>query len=400
MNAKRPPTSATVRHPLVVATALSLLHGVNDSYTAFLPPLLPRIMEKLELSITLAATLMMTLSLAASLAQPVLGHLADRYGRRLLVVLGPVLSGVFLSLIGLAPSFGALLALLVIGGLGSAAFHPPGASIAVRAQEGKGSGMRHAVFSFGGAVGYAIGPLAAVGLVAWVGLEGMAVAMIPALVLAAALYPVLPAGTDRSAGTPPPSMRRFVRLLAGPVGLVFGISAASAFVQRLFLTMEPIVIAAAGGSETTGAVVLSAYLAGQVVGTLAGGYLADRVDRRRLLATLAALSLPAHAAAFLVVGGGAATLACAAAAGMVNQAILPPVIVIALEVAPENAALGSGVVMGLAWAAGSIGVLGAGILGDAIGAQSAAVALTPAIALASWLALRPSLRRHSRPVTG
>lgn len=400
MNAKRPPTSAAARHPLVVATALSLLHGVNDSYTAFLPPLLPRIMEKLDLSITLAATLMMTLSLAASLAQPVLGHLADRHGRRLLVVLGPVLSGVFLSLIGLAPSFGALLALLVIGGLGSAAFHPPGASIAVRAQEGKGSGMRHAVFSFGGAVGYAIGPLAAVGLVAWVGLEGMAVAMIPALVLAVALYPVLPAGTDRSTGTPPPSMRRFVRLLAGPVGLVFGISAASAFVQRLFLTMEPIVIAAAGGSETTGAVVLSAYLAGQVVGTLAGGYLADRVDRRRLLATLAALSLPAHAAAFLVVGGGAATLACAAAAGMVNQAILPPVIVIALEVAPENAALGSGVVMGLAWATGSIGVLGAGILGDAIGAQSAAVALTPAIALASWLALRPSLRRHSRPVTG
>ncbi|MBW3661418.1 MAG: MFS transporter, partial [Gemmatimonadetes bacterium] len=78
--------------------SISLLHGLNDAYTAFLPPLLPRIMDRLGLSITLAATLMMTLSLAASLAQPLLGHLADRRGRRALVILGPVASAVFLSL--------------------------------------------------------------------------------------------------------------------------------------------------------------------------------------------------------------------------------------------------------------------------------------------------------------
>ena len=381
-----------------MAIAVSLLHGLNDSYTAFLPPLLPRIMDRLGLSITLAATLMMTLSLAASLAQPLLGHLADRRGRRALVVLGPIASAVFLSLIGLAPSFAMLLALLALGGLGSAAFHPPGASIAVRAREGRGSGMRHAVFSFGGALGYAVGPLAAVGLVAAVGLEGLWMAMIPTVLAALILAPVLPrtARDERDAG-PPPSIRKVTGLLAGPLGLVFGISAASAFVQRLFLTMDPIVVAAAGGSETSGAVILTAYLIGQAAGTLLGGFLADRVDRRRLLAALAIASAPAHVAAFLLPGGGVASLSVAALAGMINQAILPAVVVIALELAPRSSAMAGGIVMGLAWATGSVGVLGAGALGDLLGAQAAAVAVSPVVLVGAWLAMRPALARHGRP---
>lgn len=382
-----------------MAVSISLLHGLNDSYTAFLPPLLPRVMDRLGLSITLAATLMMTLSLAASLAQPLLGHLADRGARRALVVIGPIASAVFLSMIGLAPTFAALLALLALGGLGSAAFHPPGASIAVRAQEGKGSGMRHAVFSFGGAMGYAVGPLAAVGLVATVGFEGMWVAMIPTVVLALALAPVLPRTTHTAEAASPPSIRDVTRLLAGPLGLVFGISAASAFVQRLFLTMEPIVVADAGGSETLGAVILSAYLIGQAGGTLAGGFLADRVDRRRLLAALAAISAPAHMAAFLLPDGGALSLGVAAFAGLVNQAILPAVVVIALELAPRSAALAGGIVMGLAWATGSVGVLGAGAVGDALGPQAAAVLLSPLVLVGAWLALRPAMDRHRRPPT-
>lgn len=386
-----------VRHPLAVAAAVAALHGLNDAYTAFLPPLLPRMMDKMGLSITLAATLMLTLSLASSLTQPLLGHLADRRGRRLMVVGGPILSAVFLSLMGLAPTFAVLIALLAIGGLGSAAFHPTGASMAVRAHAGRGSGVRHAVFSFGGAAGYAIGPLLVVALVARRGLEGIWVAMLPTLILAVALYFVLPDGTGRSAGSPAPPSRGVLRLLRGPLGLVFAISVASAFVQRLFLTLEPIIVATAGGSERTGAVVLTAYLVGQAVGTLAGGVLADRMDRRRLLAALCALSVPLHVLAYLLPPGSAASLVAAAAAGFVNQAILPPVVVIALELTPGSAALSSGLVMGLAWAAGSVGVLGAGVVADLAGPLPAAVALTPLGLVGAWLALRPALDAHRRP---
>jgi hypothetical protein len=115
---------------------VSVSHAVVDAYAGFLPPLLPRIMDELGLSIALVATLAMTFSLASSLLQPVLGWLSDRHGRRAFVVGGPLLSGVFLSMIGLAPSFAVLLALLCVAGLGSAAFHPPGASLATAAGAG------------------------------------------------------------------------------------------------------------------------------------------------------------------------------------------------------------------------------------------------------------------------
>lgn len=371
-----------------VALAIALLHGLNDACTAFLNPLLPRIMAKLGLSIALAATLAMTLSLAASLLQPFMGWLADRHGRRVFVVLGPVMSGVFLSLIGVAPTFGVLIVLLALGGLGSAAFHPPGASFATRAEERRGSGARFSVFSFGGAAGYAVGPLAAVALVSAFGLPGLALAMVPILVLAVPLWRVLPEGRAHAHAEPPPGPRAVLRLLAGPLGLLFGISAIATFVQRTFLTLQPISVAAAGGSEALGALTLSIYLAGQAAGTLMGGALADRFDRRRLLATMSALAVPAHILAIGLPAGSAGALIAAAVSGMLYMGMLPSIVVMAQELMPGGTAIGSGVVMGLAWALGAVGMLGAGALADAVGARSAALLVVPAFFLATVLALR------------
>ena len=101
-----------------VALAVGVAHTLNDAYASFLHPLLPRIMEDLGLSITMAASLVIGLGLGTSLLQPLVGYWADRYGRKPLVIAGPILSGVFLSMIGFAPTFGVLTVLLVVGGVG------------------------------------------------------------------------------------------------------------------------------------------------------------------------------------------------------------------------------------------------------------------------------------------
>ena len=88
-----------------VAIVMAATHGTVDAYMGFLHPLLPRIMDKLGLSITLAATLVVALSIASSVLQPATGYLADRYGRRIFIAAGPILAGVFASLIGRAPTF-------------------------------------------------------------------------------------------------------------------------------------------------------------------------------------------------------------------------------------------------------------------------------------------------------
>lgn len=388
--------AGTLRHPVLLATAVAIAHGINDAYVAFLHPLLPRIMDNLGLSVTLAATLAMVLSLAASLVQPLMGHLADRYGRRLFVVLGPVLCAVFLSLIGVAPSFALLVLFLTLGGLGSAMFHPPGASMAVRVSEGKGTGLRYSLFSFGGSAGYALGPLIAVGLVAVLGLRGLAFAMVPMLLLAPLLWWLLPAGRSERPATPPPSLRALLALLRGPLGLLFAISAIGAFVQRVFLTMEPIVVAQAGGSEAAGATALSIYLGGSALGSLVAGPLADRIDRRGLLAALAAVGTPSHMLALWLAPASAGSLAAAFVAGFCIMAMLPPVVVMAQELVPEGAAVSSGIVMGLAWAAGSVGVLGTGMLGDVYSARAAALLSVPVLLAAAVLSIGPGLRPVAR----
>jgi FSR family fosmidomycin resistance protein-like MFS transporter len=372
----------------VVAAAVAVAHGLNDIYSAFLHPLLPRIMQKLSLNIALAAALTMTLSLAASLLQPVIGELADRFGRRWFVLLGPLLAAVFMSLIGSAPSFAVLVLFLALGGLGSAAFHPPGAAMAAGAADRR-MGARYSMFSFGGSLGYALGPLIAVGIVAQAGLDRLWLALLPMLVLMPLLSLLIPSDARTRAQQAQRAARPPLRLLLrGPLGLIFGVSATGALIQRVFLTLEPIVVNRAGGSETAGAVLLSVYLGAQAVGSITSAILADRMDRRRLLMHVTFWSLPAHALAMWLPAGQPAGLALTAIAGFLNMALLPPVVLMAQELVPNGQSLGAGIVMGLAWATGSIAMLGVGVLADAMGPQNAALAVLPVMLLGTALARR------------
>jgi FSR family fosmidomycin resistance protein-like MFS transporter len=390
-------------HPVIrgatlrVVIAVGVAHFINDVYSSFLSPLLPRLMDNLGMSIAVAASLAMTWSLAASLLQPATGYLADRYGRTLFVIGGPLVSGVFLSLIGLAPSVEVLALILIVGGMGSAAFHPPGAAMSGGASEGKGTGLRMSVFAFGGLFGFAVGPLVIVGLVAVVGLSGMWIAMIPAIAICGLLFIVLPADRPHPDTAPPLPPMELLRAIRGPLGVIFVISALSGFIQRLFMTLSPIISFQDGVSEATGALVLSVYLAGQAVGTIVGGVLTDRMDRTHLLAGLTALALPAHLFAFWLPSGAPLMLLFAAVAGCLNLALMPPVIVLAQEILPDSKGVGSGIVMGLAWAAGSIAVIGFGFLGDAIGPRPAAIISLPFLIMGTVLAFHPNLRPHRKP---
>jgi FSR family fosmidomycin resistance protein-like MFS transporter len=210
--------------------------------------------------------------------------------------------------------------------------------------------------------------------------------MLPMILLAPVIFFVLPPGSaDREQRNLSPTPSVFV-LLRGPLGLIFGVSAVAAFIQRVFLTMEPIMIARNGGSETAGAAMLSVYLGAQALGSIAGGFLADRVERRKLLLWLALLSFPAHTLAMWLPAGSPLTFAVAAVAGLLNMALLPPIVLMAQELMPSGAALSSGIVMGLAWATGSIAMLGVGVIADQVGPQNAALLAMPLMLLGAVLA--------------
>ena len=376
---------------LIVVSHMSI-----DAYTAFLPPLLPRIMDSLGLSITLAATLHTALSIATALPQPAFGYLADRFGRRAFLAAGPIVGGIFLSLMGMAPSYLVLILLLMVGGLGSAAFHPPGASLVARAGDGRGSGVRMSIFSFGGAAGFAAGPISAVAIVGLLGLSGLWIAMIPGVLFGIALWFGVKGRTRVGPGTPPPPPMEVIRMLKGPLGLVFGISVVGSFAQKAILTFIPIIAHRAGVSETAGAVVLSVYLGAQGLGTLTSGFLTDRLNRQHLLTAVSVLAVPTHILALTLAPASPAAIVMAVCAGFLNMALLPPIVVMAQEILPSGTAASSGIVMGLAWAVGTLGIPVVGGFADAFGPVVAAAWAMPLLVLGAFFAMQPSLRPYCR----
>jgi MFS family permease len=74
------------------------------------------------------------------------------------------------------------------------------------------------------------------------------------------------------------------------------------------------------------------------------------------------------------------------------MAMMPGIVVKAQEILPEGAAVSSGIVMGLAWALGSLGGLVTGALGDWFGPRKAAMVSMPALLAGTLLALHPALR--------
>ena len=77
-------------------------HGAHDTYFSFLPTILPLLIENSGLNTTQAG-LLSACSQIPNLMQPLIGHLADRKNLKLLVILAPTLSGILITLVGIAP---------------------------------------------------------------------------------------------------------------------------------------------------------------------------------------------------------------------------------------------------------------------------------------------------------
>ena len=80
-------------------TTASSAHFVHDMYTSFLAPLLPVLIENLSLTKTAAGLLSVFYQLP-SLIQPLIGHLGDRVNLKILVIVGPTVAAMMMTLLG------------------------------------------------------------------------------------------------------------------------------------------------------------------------------------------------------------------------------------------------------------------------------------------------------------
>lgn len=167
------PQEVSSRGAIRTLLTLAVLHFVVDVIAAQLNPLWPGLKREFGLSAGEVSALYFLWTVTNSGSQLAFGLLGHGTFGRWSLWYGPALAAVCLGSIGLMPS-GLLLGLLIaLGGLGIAAFHPEGATLA-------GSTLPQArsramsIFAMGGFLGQSVGPSISGGVADRFGLSGLA----------------------------------------------------------------------------------------------------------------------------------------------------------------------------------------------------------------------------------
>jgi MFS transporter, FSR family, fosmidomycin resistance protein len=371
---------------------LTSTHVVDDLYQGAVPALLPFLAIERHYSyagltgITLAATFL------ASVVQPGFGALTDKY-RHLgwLVAAGLLVAGLGIGVSGLGDSYVITWIAVAVSGIGVAAYHPE----ATRTARGLAGDSTQAMswFSVGGNLGIALGPVIVTPVLLATRLHGTPLLTLPAVVMAGVLVvrrpwrALGPSGPAR-AGRPglaagrADDWRGFARLTLVVVlrsVAYFGIASLLAlFAIRHF--REPAAV---------GSAALTTFIGAGVIGTLSGGWLADRWQRVGVLRL--GYGLSAAAAVLLVTAPDIAVLFIAAfALGIVLFAPFAVQVTLGQDFLPNRIGVASGVTLGLAVSAGGVAAPLFGLLADSQGLTTAlgAIAVFPAIACALTFLLR------------
>jgi FSR family fosmidomycin resistance protein-like MFS transporter len=367
---------------------LSAGHLFTDISQGAVPALLPFLIARDHLSYAAASALVLAATISSSVIQPLFGHMSDRRSLPWLMPLGPALGGLGIALVGIAPSYGVIFGCIVVSGIGVASFHPEGSRFANYVSGARrASGM--SLFSVGGNIGFALGPVLVTPLILVFGMAGTLFVLIPTWVAAGVIMLELPRlrgfRTDVHAGR---VQRTEQREDWGPFAVLGGVIALRSFVYFGLVTFIPLYyVHVLHASKALGNSALTAMLLGGAVGTLVGGPLADRFGRRTVLMG-SMLVLPPLIAAFLLVGPVPA-MVVVAVTGAATIATFAVTIVMGQEYLPGRLGVAAGVTIGLSIGLGGVGVPLLGVLADAVGLRSVfeVAAGLPLLALLLVLAL-------------
>ena len=366
---------------------LLLTHFIVDCFSSALATVQPLLAERFSLSLTDAGILGGFWMFSSAVLQLPFGLVSDRVQSRYFTVLSPIVTAAFLSSLGLAPGFAALVGILLVGGMGSASYHPHNTSQAGRLG-GERRGLYTAVFITVGTAGLGFGPLYFAAVIERVGFERVWLAAVPAVILLPALFWRVPQPMEsRRTAT-----RRVdwpaLRGQRGPLSALYILVVVRSIVQfgfSHFLSLY--LVQDRGETLATASVALAVYFLSTSAGSFLGGAAADVFGRRAVIVASSVVSVPLIAG-FMVFDGWLSILALFAG-GAVLLSTIPVNVVMAQELVPSQAGTVSALMMGFGWGTAGIAFVPmAGWLADVVGLESVFWGLTVLPLIGVPLALR------------
>lgn len=362
---------------------LALGHLCSDINQGALAAVLPFLIAARHYDYATAASLVMAANVIGSVVQPLFGQLADKKNQPWIIALGLILAGGGMALTGVIENFSGVCIAAMISGTGIAMFHPQAMKLINRASNDSDRGRSIGIFSFGGNLGFTLGPIFTTLAVTTFGLAGTLIFLVPEIficVLFKKYYGELYALNEprakksggKSAGVD--QWSAFARLTTVIIGRSIIFHGLNTFLALYW-------IHELGQSETIGNGALSVYYAISSVCVLIGGKLADTFGYRTmirlsffaLLVTIILLPMTENVfvAAILLLPLGAAV-----------SFTYSPMVALGQEYLPNRVGLASGVTLGLAISMGGIFAPILGTIADNFGLLTtiyviAAISLVP-----------------------
>jgi FSR family fosmidomycin resistance protein-like MFS transporter len=380
--------------------ALALLgtgHALTDINQGALPMILAFIQPVFALSQLQVGVMMLAFNLSSSVIQPVFGVFSDRFNAAWLVPLGCLTAGLGMALTGYSENYPLLLLAALISGLGVAAYHPEGSKFA-RFASGprKASGM--SIFSVGGNLGFALGPVLATFFYGLAGLKGTAGFLAINGVMAIVLWSSLSTYTGKSKSSvtiKAPSAAKAenwtrinYRRVIIPLSLLLLVVIMRSWVHFGIVTFLPqYYVHNLHESEVYAASLTSLFLLAGALGTIAGGPAADRWGLKNIIIGSMALLIPLLFL-FINVTGVWVTVVLALL-GFTIISTFAITVVFGQELLPHNIGLASGLMLGFAVGMGGVGTTMLGWVADHWGLPAVfrTMILFPAIGLITALFL-------------
>src|SRR5262245_33454882 len=355
--------AARVKPDMRLLSLLALGHMVVDINQGSLAVILPFLKDALRLSFAAPGAIVLIAHITSSIIQPLFGFLADKTARRWLLPLSVLLSTVGLAFTGLAPSYAAVLFLVMITGFGVAAYHPEGYRTAT-AVAGERTATGVAIVATGGNIRIALRPPLVTALLSAYGLPGSLGMLVPGVLVTVLLLAGLP---SLSAPAPAQARARAARdgaqTMVGAMSLLVLVVAIRSWTQLGFTTFMPFYWRdVLHGDPRLVGTLLAVFLGSGVVGTLVAGPVADRVGVRRYVVSVFLLAVPI-AVAFLF-ARGVFVFVLLALLGFVLVSTFTVSVVLGQAYLPRNPGMASGLIVGFAIGAGGVGASALGWVAD------------------------------------
>jgi FSR family fosmidomycin resistance protein-like MFS transporter len=360
---------------------LALGHFVIDVTQGSLPAVLPFLKELHALSYAQVAMIVLAGNLTSSIIQPLFGYLSDQIARRWILPVSVFVAGAGIALIGLAPGYGGVLALVVVMGLGVAAWHPEGYKTAtVVAGDRKATALSW--FSLGGNVGIAVGPPLMTWLLVGFGATGTLGLLVPSALVGALFLAALPMFTREVTAPRTTRARRDGVTMPGAMALLILVVTVRAWTSLGFTTFVPFYyIDTLKADASVVGVLLFVFLGAGALGTMVAGPIADRMGPRSFMTWVLLAALP-FGALFLVSSGPTAVVMLGLFGALLTSSFSVSVL-LAQAYLPRHTGMASGLIVGFAIGLGGAGVTALGAVADRWGVPTALwiSALLPVVAL-------------------